>query len=419
MLICEAKWASIYLNMDKKLTPERKKRLQRNSMALFWLRALVNMRILAIVYSLFYVSRGLSLEEVFHLFIIWSLGNLFLEIPSSYLADRWGRKKTILLGIALAAVHGVVLLIADSFPLFAVGFAAFGASFAMLSGTDEALIYDTQRELESEGETLKTLGSYHSARVLFKMIAPIVAVFIAKDLSDAQFLILLWIDLAAVVLAFGFALLLTEANHAMDLEQAEAGVFLDAVHLLRSHPDMLRTILSRVLIFSATLVCWQYYQVFYTGLGLPLLALGIGYSLMHALMFFGHKHVTRLFEGKSVYRGIVECNVLATIAVCCIPLLYTIYPNPYILYTFFLLFLLAENVRIPLYSEFFNKQSHSFNRATTLSLTNLLKSVLDIPIMLIAGYLITISPLSPYVFAIVLCGIVVFGIHLWQHARKS
>ncbi|PIR77578.1 MAG: MFS transporter, partial [Candidatus Magasanikbacteria bacterium CG10_big_fil_rev_8_21_14_0_10_38_6] len=69
--------------------------LRRNIFLLFWAKALMTMGVINIVIVLFYIHRGVSVSEVFYLSVVWSLAMFVVEIPSSYLADRWGRKKTL------------------------------------------------------------------------------------------------------------------------------------------------------------------------------------------------------------------------------------------------------------------------------------------------------------------------------------
>ena len=60
----------------------------------------------------FYESNGLMMKDIMILQAVYSIAIVILEVPSGYLADVWGRKKTLLLG----AIMGVI------------GFATYGVS---------------------------------------------------------------------------------------------------------------------------------------------------------------------------------------------------------------------------------------------------------------------------------------------------
>lgn len=65
-----------------------------------------------------------------------------LEIPSDLLADRYGRKHSLILGFLGLFISGIGFLLFSDFIPFALIFCLFGASIAMGSGADRALLYD-------------------------------------------------------------------------------------------------------------------------------------------------------------------------------------------------------------------------------------------------------------------------------------
>lgn len=71
---------------------------------------------------------------------------LVIEVPSGILADRWSRKRVALIGLLSMAIGSGLLGIAHNFGGFILGVAFTGAYFAMRSGLQEAMIYDTLLE---------------------------------------------------------------------------------------------------------------------------------------------------------------------------------------------------------------------------------------------------------------------------------
>jgi hypothetical protein len=55
---------------------------------------------------------------------------------------------------------------------------------------------------------------------------------------------------------------------------------------------------------------------------------------------------------------------------------------------FFVMFIVSETVRGPLYSQIINKLTQSYNRATMLSLVNLLNSALLVPLVFFGSFLV-------------------------------
>jgi len=102
------------------------------------------------VITLFWTQHGLSLLDIFLLQAIFSVAVMVAEIPTGYLADRLGRKRTLLLSSAAAAGAWLFYASAHSFGQFAAAEITLGLAFSLLSGTDDALLYES---LSALGET--------------------------------------------------------------------------------------------------------------------------------------------------------------------------------------------------------------------------------------------------------------------------
>jgi len=86
---------------------------------------------------------GISYTQIFSLNAWFMFCNFLLEIPTGTVADRYGRRTSLALGSAVAAVG---FLVYASFPHFVVFLAAeliLAVAFTLMSGADEALVFDT------------------------------------------------------------------------------------------------------------------------------------------------------------------------------------------------------------------------------------------------------------------------------------
>jgi len=385
------------------MTPERHKNLEKNFSRMFWVKALLNVKIMNLVSTLFYIHRGLTLVQVFYTAIIFAAANLIFEVPSSYLADKWGRKKTIMLAIALAVVGVFIQIFATSFAAFMVAFVFVGISFSCTTGTDDALIYDTNKELGQEAHSLSKLGKYHSAQRFLKIFTPLLGALIAKDLVEWQFVLILVIDLVVMISAFFFASRIAEPHHRMDVEKLETGLLADAYKLIRSDWNFVKTILSKTLLFIAIFAVWRFHQKFFIDIGVSIVALGVGWTAFNIVGFVSSRYIHKFLPSRSLSFRINILNNGVTLSILFLTLGAILLPYGYLLLLLMLLAFFAEVTRGPLYSELFNKLSCSHNRATTLSLTNFFKSVLDIPLLLGASMLASININYVFVFALVLC----------------
>lgn len=382
------------------MTKTRKAKLKLNFPLIFWIRSLTNVRVLNIVYSIFFLHRGLELPQIFLIGLVFSIGGLVAEIPSSYLADRWGRKKSMILGTLLNLMYWVIFFFSHSFLGFAIGTFIFSVSLALFSGTDQALLYDTAKELKEEKRS-KRLGKFFAADRMFKIFSPIIAIMIAKDLSEHQFQILISIDIIASILAFALSTRLTEADHKMDLEEQEAGVMMDAINILKKHPETTKAMMHHTLAFMSSTVLWHYFQAFYTDLGVTLWQLGVVWSMFSLTVFISHWFFShRLDSTAGVWIRMLTWFTLLFLGLALI--FYHISAPPILMYISFVLFVIYIGARDPLYSYIYNETAKSFNRATTLSVLNFLRSTVAIPTVLLAGYLVSINIIYPYYFSAVL-----------------
>ncbi|BAX81139.1 MFS transporter [Labilibaculum antarcticum] len=104
---------------------------------------------------LFYQENGLSMQDVLTLKGIYSVAVVALEIPSGYIADVWGRKKSLILGSILGCLGFVVYSFSSGFSGFLIAELILGIGSSFISGSDSAMLYDSLLKMGKEKEYLK------------------------------------------------------------------------------------------------------------------------------------------------------------------------------------------------------------------------------------------------------------------------
>ncbi len=95
-------------------------------------------------------EHGLSLGEVLFFEAAYAASVLVTEIPSGILADRFGRRRVLLIS-GVVFIGGLLTFgLGEGLLLLLLAYGAFGVSDAALSGADQALLYDS---LEPNGRT--------------------------------------------------------------------------------------------------------------------------------------------------------------------------------------------------------------------------------------------------------------------------
>ena len=87
---------------------------------------------------LFYEDNGLEMRHVFILQAIYSVSIVALEIPSGFLADAMGRRKTIIIGTVLGTLGFATYSFSYGFVGFLIAEIILGIGQSLISGADSA-----------------------------------------------------------------------------------------------------------------------------------------------------------------------------------------------------------------------------------------------------------------------------------------
>ncbi len=110
------------------------------------------------IWVLFFQSRGLSLIQLGLLSSTVYLASTLFEYPTGILADRYGRKTSMICANLLVVIAFLVEVKSYSFPSFLVASFLVGMAWAFQSGAREALIYDALKEKGLQKHNSKILG---------------------------------------------------------------------------------------------------------------------------------------------------------------------------------------------------------------------------------------------------------------------
>lgn len=190
-------------------------------------------------------------------FMFWIFA---LEIPTGAIADYFGRKYSIALG---ALVVTFAVLIYGSFPSFKVfllGEFLFAAALALQSGADEALIYDSLKEIGQEDQAKKILGRARSFELIAIGLGAPIGSFIAAKLGmnfPMLFSAIPFILAAFVAMTFKEAKTtgVSESKRYLDIIQ-------DGLKYLKNHPTLKILALDAIAVASsAYFVLWLYQRL--------------------------------------------------------------------------------------------------------------------------------------------------------------
>lgn len=155
-------------------------------------------------YVLYFLGIGFSFFQIALISGIRSVVSLVFEIPTGAIADKYGRKFSVILGYILTAISLALIPVWNNFFIVAIIF-AFDALFeTFVSGADRAWAVDL---IENSDKSL--LDDYFLKIRIFRNIGMIIAPVIAGYIIDASSMKNLWFIFAAgiifstIILALG------------------------------------------------------------------------------------------------------------------------------------------------------------------------------------------------------------------------
>lgn len=326
-------------------------------------------------------------------FVFWVF---ILEIPTGVVADKYGRKTSIILGgLAFAVCVSIFGIINNYFAFFIAEF--FGAlGFTLLSGADRALIYDSLIQVRKESEAKIILSRYESAGTIGILVGFPIGSLVAGSavLPYPQTLPLTFILSGISILLIslvGFTLKEPERKekvHGFIKEGIEGFKYIFKENSLRVFA------LNFALISSTTFFMFWFYQslagiagidVRYNGF------IGAGFNLFSLILLLSIKHIEKLFGMK---------NTLFYSAL--LPGLFFIglyfFRNVYFVLIAIFMITGLKIMRSPVLSDFMNKHIESRNRATVLSGVSMLEKIIIMILYPVVGLLADYSLWITFLF---------------------
>lgn len=121
--------------------------------------------------------RGMSQQQYGVLQAVYYVCAVLLEVPSGVVADRIGRRGTLILGAASAGAGCFLCTMAHSFWVFAIAEVALAGGTAFISGADSALLYDSLATNRRQHEYPRAEGAAQAVWLTVSAVG-----FLATDL---------------------------------------------------------------------------------------------------------------------------------------------------------------------------------------------------------------------------------------------
>ncbi|MCK9519582.1 MAG: MFS transporter [Dehalococcoidia bacterium] len=323
--------------------------------------------------------RNLSLTEVTILEAAFWLVLVTMELPTGIIADRWGRKVSLSYGAVANAAAIIVFAFAANYGIILVSYLVWGIGLTLFSGADSAFFFDSLKAMGREHEYQKLYGRSWAMQSLGTLAGLLLGAPFAA-LTNLQTPIILsgLLMLAAWLVSLTFV---EPPRH--DEGEHGLGALANARHAagIVYRAPALRWFMLLAAVILATLMCVSIFaQPFLGSHGVAVGAFGLFLLPGSVAGMFGALFLHRVTGWLGTNRTFVLLVPLAALPALGLALFDTIWA-----WAFYPLNSLAYALTFPLVSDYLNQRIPSSQRATILSMHQLLYSLVLVPLEPLAG----------------------------------
>ena len=241
---------------------------------------------------LFYQSHGLNLEQAVLLKTILSLSFLLFEVPSGYVADKFGRKFCLISGSGVWIVAWLLYCAGNAFSIFAIAEILAGIAGSLISGADTAIAYETLLQT-GKASYYRTL---EGRLVAIAGITEAVCGIIGATVAEIDLVIPFYLQTVCIVLYFCLAVTLVEPQRDSLAKERSRVENLKSIiiEVFISRPN-LRWLIALSSTFSAAtfLIVWLS-QDYLKQIDVAIAAMGWAWAVFHLLMSVASVNARRL-----------------------------------------------------------------------------------------------------------------------------
>jgi Major Facilitator Superfamily len=240
-------------------------------------------------------TRGLSLTQVTLIDLAFWLTVVLGEIPTGVVADTWGRKPSIILGVILTAMAVGLFALAPTYPLLLLANALWAFGTAFDSGAALALLYDSLRQVGREAEYTRLRGRLAAVTHISVATSGVLGGLLgALDLT-LPFLLYAGLLLAALVLVCGLYEAPQESAAGAVSSTAYVATLAHTAQFIRQHAHLRYVLLySALLPLAISIVGVVFLQPYARAHGVPIAAMGFLVLGLHGVRSLGAAMAHRL-----------------------------------------------------------------------------------------------------------------------------
>ena len=337
-----------------------------------------------VIERLFWQQRGMNVQMVVYCEIIYAATVTILEVPSGILADKFGRKRLLIISGVLSAAEFIVLLSAYNFWTFGADMILAGIGKSFSSGSENALLYDSLLAENRQADYEKFIGRQAAADFMGGLLAALCGSLLANFMGLE---INYWFSFFSMAAAFFITLTLKEPQMITSPENETVGILKytkQAVSVFKRQPIVFWYCLSGAVLGACLTYVDEFWQLILEASKIPVLFFGVFGSILSFVRIPGNLFAYKLkkhFRLKNILYVIFLFNIAGYFTLIFTGNAWSLIPV--------IAIVAAMGLSEPLISGYLHSHTKSRIRATVESVSSLGLRLISVLIGLTFGYLST------------------------------
>ena len=348
---------------------------------------------------IFLMGKGISLFQIGILISIREIIINVFEIPSGFIADYFGRKKELYFSFSFYIVSFVFFFFTNSFPIAIFAMVFFGLGEAFRSGTHKAMIYTYLDSRGWQKDKTFVYGRTRSFSLIGSACSSVIGIILILTVPSVNMIFLF----SVIPYALDFLLILSYPKFLDNADKAEKPkikIMLRNFFAGLRKNKMLIRILAEEGIFESTIsyikdLIQPILELIIVGTGAVILSslsaednlnviLGIVYAVLNLLGSFASRKAYAVKAGKSNLKCLLIIHGLLAVSM---GVLAFVSRSSILVFIVYLFIYALFNIRKPIFVDEVDEHIEKSERATILSVSSQLKSLLLMIFAPVLGFL--------------------------------
>ncbi len=325
------------------------------------------------VFTLYLLANAISLEQVIVSQIIYAIASFAGEIPSGMLSDKLGHKKLITFAYGMLIISPLLMLISPSALMLYIGQALNGLAGAGLSGSQEALYYDSYHQEKGSMKGYKrSFAKFSSLPILGFILSSVLAGLLLQLFNQGSYRPLYIMNALSAAIT---TMLAIKLHHTFDQtevkDESPIKLFKESIATVRGNKLLFSLAMFGLLSLNGEYFLRQTYQPHFQQANVLPLFMGLVLAIGSALNYLVTRHSYKLEK----YLNLEHILLLHSLAQGLFFIALGSLGAPWPLVVVFILLFGMFNAQNPIVSDYVNTRISSGQRATVLSTISFIRQL--------------------------------------------